>query len=57
MGNEQHAQFAIVPQGLKQVEQLCLDGDIERAGGLVGDEHLRFGGEGDGNRNTLTQSP
>ena len=43
----------LVAQVEEQVQQLGLDRDVERADGLVGDDHLRVDGEGAGDRDAL----
>ena len=49
--NDCHAGFLL--QILQQVENLSLDGDIQRGGGFVGDQNCRLAGNRHGNHGPL----
>jgi len=49
--HDSHAEFGLQP--LEEIEDLCLDRDVERGRGLVGQEHFRVAGEGDGDHHPL----
>ena len=51
--NEERAQAALDLQGLEEVEHLRLNGDVERARGLVADEEFGLGRHGAGDGNAL----
>ena len=53
MRDEEHRQSIFAAQLVEQVENLLLDGDIERGGGLVGDEQLRTVHDGHGDHHAL----
>ena len=44
-------------QVAEQLEDLSLDGDVERGGGLVCDKQLGLTGQGHGNHDALAQAP
>ena len=56
MGDEQHRHAELVLQALDQLEDLRLDGDVERGGRLVGDQHLRLAGERHGDHGALAHA-
>ena len=56
MGNQQNAHLVLLLQLVEEVEDLRLDGDIERGCGFVGDEHRGFAGYGHSNHNALSHS-
>ncbi|MCU1283930.1 MAG: hypothetical protein JWO13_280 [Acidobacteriales bacterium] len=41
MRDEEHGQAESLAEVVEEIENLCLDGDVERCGGFVGDEELR----------------
>ena len=49
--NDRSARLVAEPSN--QIEDLRLDGDIERRGGLVGDEQLRLAGQRHGDHHSL----
>ena len=51
--DEDVRQMKLAPQVGEQVEDLCLDRDVERRDGLVEDEDLGLGGQGAGDRGPL----
>ncbi len=54
VGDEQHRHAALLLQLLEQLQDLRLDGDIERGGGLVGDQQVGLVGERHGDHHPLT---
>ena len=52
--NDGHAE--VVAEFLQQPEDLRLHGDVERGGGLVGDENFRVGDERHGNHHALAHA-
>ena len=53
MADEQHSQLELILQILEQVEDLCLDRDIQRRRGFIADQQARPGGQGAGDRDAL----
>ncbi len=53
VADEQHAHAPLGLQAREQVEDLALDGHVERGGRLVGDEQLRLAGERHGDHDAL----
>ena len=53
VGNEQQRHVLRALQVLQQLQNLRLDGHVQRRGGLVGDQHLGLGGQGNGNHHAL----
>ncbi len=53
VGHQDHAHVAFPALVVQQVEDLGLDGDVERGGGFVGEQQLRPAGEGHGDRDPL----
>src|SRR5690606_19981885 len=53
VGDEDHRQVVALLHLLEQVEDLRLDGDVERGDGLVADQHLGFQYEGAGQGDPL----
>ncbi len=51
--DEKHRQSEFVAEVVEQVEDLLLDGDVERGGGLVGNEELRAVDDGHGDHDAL----
>ena len=51
--DEEHGESELVAQLVEQIENLLLDGDIERGGRLVGNEELRAVDDGHGNHHAL----
>ena len=49
--NDRHAKFLL--QILHQLNNLCLNGHIQRCGGLIGDQKVGLTGQGDGNHDPL----
>ena len=56
VGDEDHRHVAVALLVGEQVEDLGLDGDVERGGGLVGEEQLRAAGQRDGDRDALAHA-
>jgi len=56
VGDEEHGQAELGAQLSQQVEDLGLDGDVERGGGLVGDEQLRAVDDGHGDHDALAHA-
>ena len=56
MGDEEKRKIEFAPQVLQQFENLLLHGDVERGGGLVGNEHAGIGGESHGDHDALAQA-
>ena len=56
MGDEDHGHVPLALLVLQQVEDLGLDGDVERGGGLVGEQQLRTAGQGDGDHHPLAHA-
>src|SRR5208283_56301 len=54
--DEEHRQSEFVAKVVEQVEDLLLYGDIERGGGLVGDEQLRTVDDGHGDHDALAHA-
>ena len=48
MGDEQDRHPGLLLEALQQLQILELDGDIERGGRLVGNQHLRLAADRDG---------
>ena len=53
VGNEQVGQVERLTQVRQQIEDLCLDGDVERGDGFVADQETRLHREGAGDADTL----
>ena len=53
VGDEQDAHVAFALQLAQQVEDLGLHGDVERGGGLVGDQHVGVARQRAGDRHAL----
>ena len=53
VGHEQHAQAALVPELLQQVQDVPLHRDVQRRGGFVGQQHPRIAGQGQGDHDPL----
>ena len=53
VGNQQHRQLARVGQFANQLQHLLLDGDVQRGGGLVGDQDIGFAGQRHGDHDAL----
>jgi hypothetical protein len=56
VGDEEQRKLEFATQFLEKLENLLLHGDIERGGGLVGDEHAGIGGKGHGDHDALAQA-
>ena len=54
--DEQHGHAALPLQRLEQIENLRLDGDVERSGRLVGDQQVRLVGQRHGDHHALALS-
>ena len=54
--DEEHGQAELGAQFGEQVKDLGLDGDVERGGGLVGDEQLRAVDDGHGDHHALAHA-
>jgi hypothetical protein len=53
VGDQQDRGVVLAAQIVDQIKDAALDGDVERAGRLVGDDQLRLQRDGDGNQNAL----
>ncbi|MNV99433.1 hypothetical protein D3C71_1947900 [compost metagenome] len=53
VGDEQVAQGLLLLQALQQREHLLLDGDVERTGGLIQNQHLGLHDQRSRDRHTL----
>ena len=53
MGNENVGQIEFLLQMMEEVQHLGLDGNVQSGNGLVGDDELRFYGQGPGDSDTL----
>lgn len=56
VGDEEHRGAQLAHEGLEVVEDAPLDGDVQGAGGLVGDEQVGAGGQSDGDEGALTHA-
>ena len=56
VGDEHHRHVAVSLLVLEEVEDLRLHRDVERGGGLVGEEHRRAAGERDRDRDALAHA-
>ena len=56
VGDEEHGEPELRAQFAKQVENLCLDGDVECSGRLVCDEQLRPVDDGHGDHDALAHT-
>ncbi len=56
VGNEQVGEPELLLQLLQQVDDLCLDGDVQGGDGLVADEQVRLEGEGSRDADPLALS-
>ena len=57
MAHEDHRQTTAHLEVLHEIEQLCLDRDIESRDRLIGDDQLRLEREGSGKADPLTLTP
>ena len=53
VAGEEHGQLALALEGFEQVENLGLNGDVERSGRLVGEQQIWLVDEGHGDQNAL----
>ena len=53
VGDENHGQVEVLAKAFEEIEDLGLDGDIERGDRLIGDDELGLRGEGAGDGDTL----
>lgn len=53
VGNEDHGEFHFPDELLEEIEDLGLDGDIQRRDGLVCDDEVRLGGKCSGDGDSL----
>ncbi len=54
--DQDHGHLEVTPERVDQIEDLRLDGHVERGRRLVGDQHPRRAREGDCDHHTLTQA-
>ena len=54
--DEEHGEREFVAEVVEQVEDLLLDGNVERGGGFVGDEQLRAVDDGHGDHDALAHA-
>ena len=57
MGDHQHSHAQFRLQVLYQLENLCLNGDVERRGRLIGDQQSRPADQRHGDHGALPQAP
>jgi hypothetical protein len=57
VGDDDEGDPALSHKVVEVVEDAPLHGDIERAGGLVGDDHVRVAGKGDRDQHPLPEAP
>jgi hypothetical protein len=57
VGDEQHGHADLALQRLQELEDLRLDGDVERGRRLVGDQQVRLVGERHGDHDALALPP
>ncbi len=53
VGDKQHGGAGFPAQEIQQIENALLHRHIQRAGGLIGNDHVRAQGNGDGNQHAL----
>ena len=56
VGDEEHRGAQLAHEGLEVVKDASLDGDVQGAGGLVGDEQVGAGGQADGDEGALAHA-
>ena len=56
VGDEDDGHLELLAQVVDEVEDLGLDGHVERRGGLVGDQQLGLAGQGHGDHHPLAQA-
>ena len=56
VGDEDDRHLQLPAELVDEIEDLGLDGDVERGRGLVGDEQLGLAGEGHGDHDALAQA-
>ena len=56
VGDQDERHAAVALEAHQQVEDLRLDGDVERGGRLVGDQELRVAGDGHGDHHALAHA-
>ena len=56
VGDEEHRGAQLAHEGLEVVEDASLDGDVQGAGGLVGDEQVGAGRQADGDEGALAHA-
>jgi hypothetical protein len=56
VGDQQHGGAGFAAQLVDQIQDAPLHGDIQRAGGLVGDDQRRPQRDGDGDQHTLAHA-
>ena len=54
--NEKHGESELIAQAGQQIENLCLNGNVERGGRFIGDQQLRAVDDGHGNHHALPHS-
>ena len=57
MGHQHAADLALFAQVADELEDLILDGDVQRRGRLIGDDELGIPGEGDGDHHRWRMPP
>jgi len=57
VGDKENRRFRLLPKIPHQIENLRLDGDIQRRGRLIGDQQFRLADEGCGNDAPLAHPP
>ena len=56
VGDPDHGHADFIPQPLEQLDDLRLDGDVERGRRLIGDDDLGRAGDGDGDHHALAHA-
>ena len=56
MGDQHHRHAAFPAEPFQERDDLGLHADIERRGGLIGDDEFRFGGQCEGDHDPLTHA-
>ena len=56
VGDEEHSGAQLAHEGLEVVEDAPLDGDVQGAGGLIGDEQVGAGGQANGDEGALAHA-
>ena len=55
--DQQHRHLLRLLELLEQIQNLGLNRNVQRSCGLIGDDHIRFGRQGDSNHHALLLAP